>query len=306
VCIVSIPYAGVGRHTLAVVIEDVHKVKALGIDSLLVAPILYTLAIFLSKSAILNLFLHIFTMGVARKLTYAVYLTVILQTIAFIFAAIFQCSPISLLWTTTTRGNCINTQALFMYSSIPNIITDLVMLVLPLPTIWNLKAATHVKVGVTLTLLTASVCVPTLSFLPLSSFENRNFNIQDSGMITSILRTTAFIRTDIFSDPAWYACDLFAYAIAEPGTYFMAACFPTYRPLGAYLKRKGFFSMSSSRYYFSSRRRLGSSAGEQDVGTAKSETPSAEIKKGKTPRGFDSIALSAIERDEEDDRIGRV
>jgi hypothetical protein len=166
VCIVSIPYAGVGRHTLAVAIEDVHKVKALGIDSLLVAPILYTFAICLSKFAILNLFLRIFTMGVARKLTYAIYLTVILQTIAFIFATIFQCSPISLLWTATTRGNCINTQALFMYSSIPNIITDLVMLVLPLPTIWKLKAATHVKVGVTLTLLTASVCVTFRFMLP--------------------------------------------------------------------------------------------------------------------------------------------
>lgn len=62
--------------------------------------------------------------------------------------------------------------------------------------------------------------------------------------------------------------------------------------------------MSSSRYYFSSRRRLGSSAGEGDVGVDKSET-SGEIKKGKTARGFDSIALSAIERESED-RIGVV
>jgi hypothetical protein len=149
--------AGVGRHTLPVLMESFDKIVFLGKDSLLIVPVLYSFAVALSKLAIINLFLRIFTVGPARIVTWAIGVIIVLQTIACVFATIFQCTPIHLLWSATDRGNCLHTKALFQYASIPNVATDLAMLILPMPTIWKLKTTAQIKIGVTITLLTASM-----------------------------------------------------------------------------------------------------------------------------------------------------
>ncbi|KAF2642483.1 hypothetical protein P280DRAFT_356199, partial [Massarina eburnea CBS 473.64] len=108
---------------------------------------------------------------------------------------IFQCSPVSNTWKNMTRNNCLDIQALFKWNCLPNVITDVFMLVLPIPKVWTLKAPKRVK-------------------------------------IVSILRTVIFFQENkLFSDPLWYKVNLMVYSIAEDGTYFLAACFSTYKVL---------------------------------------------------------------------------
>ncbi|KAF4632946.1 hypothetical protein G7Y89_g5178 [Cudoniella acicularis] len=216
-----IPYGGVGHHTLVTALDDPGKFVFLSKASLLITPILYICAVNLSKGAIVQLFLRIFTLGWTRHVAHLIGVILIAQTIAIVFTVIFQCKPVSLIWTTAERGSCIDTQEFFAYTSIPNVITDFAMLVLPLPTIWNMKATVQLKIGVTITLLTASI-----------------------GIITSILRTIGFFTIPLFKDPTWLNVTVFAYSIAEPGTYFLAACFPTYRPLIWYVRSERLLSTS--------------------------------------------------------------
>jgi hypothetical protein len=46
---------------------------------------------------------------------------------------------------------------MFRYGSIPNIVTDVVMLILPMPLIWGLHVSTKVKIGLLVTFLLGSM-----------------------------------------------------------------------------------------------------------------------------------------------------
>jgi hypothetical protein len=153
---VAVTESSAGRHTLVVLQDDWGKVVFMGKNALLMMPIAYALAVAFSKGAILNLFLRLFHFGTTRVIAYVVAGIIVVHTIVTVFVAIFQCHPIHQLWTEIVRTDCINTQLFFEYTSLPNIITDLVMLIIPLPEIWRLNTTTRMKVGVTITLLTAS------------------------------------------------------------------------------------------------------------------------------------------------------
>ena len=58
-----------------------------------------------------------------------------------IFTAAFQCIPTAKLWDIFGRldGHCINVIKFFIGNAIPNIITDVALLILPLPHIWRLQ-----------------------------------------------------------------------------------------------------------------------------------------------------------------------
>jgi hypothetical protein len=51
---------------------------------------------------------------------------------------------------------------IYTWFSIPNLVTDVAMLALPLPAIWTLKMSRGQKVGLTLTFLTGSMQVPNI------------------------------------------------------------------------------------------------------------------------------------------------
>ena len=71
---------------------------------------------------------------------------------------IFQCKQIALAWDKSIEGgSCIDMVAFFRYSIIPDIITDVTMLILPLPIVWNLHASITQRVGLTVTFLTGSM-----------------------------------------------------------------------------------------------------------------------------------------------------
>ncbi|KAF2688375.1 hypothetical protein K458DRAFT_427969 [Lentithecium fluviatile CBS 122367] len=273
--IVVVPKAGVGQHTVVTLFrgKDFHFGS---LATLIVFPVFYAAALTTSKLAILSLFLGIFTMGITRRITQAIVIIVVVHGIIGTFMTIFQCSPMSDTWKKMTRNDCFDTQALFKWNCLPNVITDLIMLALPIPKVWSLKAPKRVKIGVTVMLLMATI-----------------------GIVSSIIRTVGFFESGkIFSDPRWYTADLNAYSIAETGTYFLAACFSTYKVLGRYFKsrrvtrlmdRWGLLSQPPAAPYFVRRVPL-------------DEEMQKRSDSNKPPRGFDSMVLSEIASDDTDSR----
>lgn len=58
---------------------------------------------------------------------------------------IFQCTPIRKFWEPHVPGHCIDLWKFLLAQAIPNIFTDLVILLLPLPPLWNLQVPSSQK-----------------------------------------------------------------------------------------------------------------------------------------------------------------
>jgi hypothetical protein len=98
--------------------------------------------------------------------------------VSIMFTAIFQCSPIAYAWDKSIkRGTCINELNYFRWISLPNVITDLAMLILPLPLVWKLHTSSGQKVGLTVIFITDGVeivssCVRMSVFFSKNAFED--------------------------------------------------------------------------------------------------------------------------------------
>jgi hypothetical protein len=111
----------------------------------------------LPKLSILGFYLRFFTNRIERLITYMTMLVVAATFVATGFTTTFQCSPVAYQWDKSILGGkCINVLAFYRWMSFPNIATDIVGLLLPLPMIWRLHVTRHKKVGITIMFITGS------------------------------------------------------------------------------------------------------------------------------------------------------
>jgi len=135
---------------------DPTSLALMGKFGLLIVPIFYALSAALSKEAILCFFLRVFLPGPARTITYITGVVVALHSLIYILFTLLECRPISLLWALRRDGCTIDINATFRWWSVPNVITDIVMFILPMPTVWTLKTSIQIKIGITITFVIAS------------------------------------------------------------------------------------------------------------------------------------------------------
>lgn len=69
----------------------------------------------------------------------------IVLTIAGFFGSIFSCKPVAKRWTPNMKGSCIYLPHLAVTSCVLNIITDFLILILPMRPVWQLQLATKQK-----------------------------------------------------------------------------------------------------------------------------------------------------------------
>ncbi|KAI9645415.1 hypothetical protein NHQ30_006154 [Ciborinia camelliae] len=208
IALVQVPVAGVGRH---VAYLEISAPKQLANEYIIMYPIeiLYISAFTFPKLSILCLYLKIFVTRITRNTTYILIAIVIGTWIAETTTAIFQCWPIQYIWNKSiVGGHCVNQDAMFQFWSIPNIVTDTAMLVLPMPTIWNLQTSLVQKLGLTFTFLLGSL-----------------------GLVASCVRFAIFTKTAALNDATWASVELQIWTIVEPSMYFLAGILPTLRPV---------------------------------------------------------------------------
>jgi hypothetical protein len=115
--------------------------------------LIYTGCISILKLSVLFFYLRVFLnpgMQLATKITLGV---VGAWTIANILMLFLMCRPFASNYDLTVKGECADQPTIFIAIGAFNIITDVVILVLPLPTIWGLKAAKQKKIGLTVIFL---------------------------------------------------------------------------------------------------------------------------------------------------------
>lgn len=153
----AVKHAGVGYHTPYLGETDPDKLTVWG-KYLVAIPILYFAGVNVPKLAILALYRRLFPPKGIRLAVHILMGILVTLTIVTLVTAFAACVPFSANWNPKlVKEHCIDKEALFRWGSIPNILTDVVMLVLPIRVVWNLHTTTSLKVGLTLTFIIGSL-----------------------------------------------------------------------------------------------------------------------------------------------------
>lgn len=86
-----------------------------------------------------------------RHILWGIGAFVLAYSLAQTFGIIFTCVPVSAIWNPSVKGRCINSDDLYLACSSFNILTDFVILGLPMPKLWKLKISTTQKIQLTIT-----------------------------------------------------------------------------------------------------------------------------------------------------------
>lgn len=118
----------------------------------------YLATVWISKMAICLLYLRLFPQKAVRVIVGAVGAVLVCTSIVCVIVNLAACRPFSTHWAPppVQAVHCWNKEAIFIWSTLPNIITDVIVLVLPLPIVWRLHTSTHMKGALTVTFLIGS------------------------------------------------------------------------------------------------------------------------------------------------------
>lgn len=139
---------GVGLHSTQVGHErDVTIAKLM-----LAAEVLYGLNLCWTKVSILLMYWRIFNQVTYFKAaSIVVGVLVLAWGVVVTFACVFLCVPVQKSWDPTVPGRCVSVLAVWTANAASTILTDVAILVLPLPKVWRLQLRTAQKVALTLT-----------------------------------------------------------------------------------------------------------------------------------------------------------
>lgn len=153
-------YGGVGLHANRVKAEDPHKLVTWAKMAFILA-FMYPPAVALPKLSILALYFRVFDTRVnpiSRIICWVIGTIIVGNCAANVLVTFGMCRPIAYLWNSTIPGGmCFDINAWWRWASLANILTDVVMLVLPVPTILRLQVPKKVKAGLAVTFTTGSM-----------------------------------------------------------------------------------------------------------------------------------------------------
>ena len=131
---VSVKHGAIGQHFDAVFQIAPEKLEYWGHSMLLASPILYGISSTLPKLVILAVYLRIFVQKWVRIGCHTIGATLLAAWIINLILFLCQCSPMDYVWNKTiSHGYCRdNIQAHIRWGQLPNIVTDIAMLILPL------------------------------------------------------------------------------------------------------------------------------------------------------------------------------
>lgn len=152
-----VKYGNEGRHLDALEQTDPRGVTTY-YKWLLVVSSYYFAVVGIPKLAILALYHRVFPIKFYHNIIYVLIFIVIATGIVCPIMSLNLCHPFAFNWNhSIPGGKCLNGGAFYRWGSLPNILTDIALLVLPMPIVWNMKASTNMKIGLTLTFLTGSM-----------------------------------------------------------------------------------------------------------------------------------------------------
>ncbi|KAJ5186751.1 hypothetical protein N7449_011515 [Penicillium cf. viridicatum] len=198
---------GMGTHSEILPMGNIIMIAKL----LVIFECIYVTTVAITKVSILLMYCRIFPTREIRIASMILGGISIAWGMAIILVSVFQCTPIARAWDTRIPGTCINLKASFIGNAVPNIVTDVLILSLPVRVVWGLHASiTHRLV-----------------------------------IFTSVYRFTTLFEFNP-TDIAWTFGKACTWCIVESSTGIISACMPTLRPLFVMVSSK-FSSQSGTQ-----------------------------------------------------------
>ena len=110
-----------------------------------VTRVTYLLIITAIKSSVLLFYLRLSPFPTFRTWVIAAMVACIIEGVLFILMALFQCTPVRRVWNFEIPGHCIDTLGFFRAETVFNLVTNVVILLLPMPMVWHLQMALRRK-----------------------------------------------------------------------------------------------------------------------------------------------------------------
>lgn len=145
---------GAGRH--------VHTVRPRTVQRMLklikAHEVIYVLSVPFPKLAILCLYFRLFTEKAARYVLYATGLAIVGTSVFGATLVFANCRPFASFWDTTRTLQCaMDRMTAMRFYSIPNIITDAALVLIPLPALFRLHGGRWERLGVGLTFIVSTL-----------------------------------------------------------------------------------------------------------------------------------------------------
>ncbi|KAF2993176.1 hypothetical protein E8E13_000879 [Curvularia kusanoi] len=170
--------------------------------------IVYYLSLGFTKGSMLLQYRRIFTTKQFRVANYAVLAVVLCYTCWTVFSSIFACIPVRAFWT-REPAKCINQFAMWFTNAAINILTDLAIIILPMPVIRNLNLNRHQK--------TALIGI---------------FAVGGFVCVVSIVRLQSLVAISNSDDPTYDNPPAATWSSVETNIGIICSCLPLLRPLG--------------------------------------------------------------------------
>ncbi|KAI5272529.1 hypothetical protein E4T47_04206 [Aureobasidium subglaciale] len=176
-----------------------------------VCAVMYSITMLFSKLSILLLYRRLFPISNFAKRWWAVVAFTVAYSVGGVFASLFQCRPMESAWSLTTSPDyCISTEKFYTANAALNVVSDIMILILPVPIVWGLN--TDIRKKVILTGL---------------------FSMGSVSCLVSILRMRSIIvlYKDGFEDLTWGLVEVVVWSQAELTAAMICTCTPCLRPL---------------------------------------------------------------------------
>ncbi|CAM1504280.1 Fc.00g018710.m01.CDS01 [Cosmosporella sp. VM-42] len=212
---------GMGLHADVVPLENIVMIAKL----LLVAEILYVYNLVWTKISFLLMFYRIFHFPHFKRWAYVIGAFIIAWVICITFLFIFICVPVQKVWNPELPGHCIDQVGTWIANAASTIVSDLAILLLPLPSVWKLQLRKAEKIAITVAF--------SLGFF--------------------VIFASAYRFTVLFSytskDPSYTLAPTVGWTAIEMSAGIVSACLPTLKPALTFFARHMGFSGFVSRHF---------------------------------------------------------
>ncbi|KAF2676841.1 hypothetical protein K458DRAFT_320974 [Lentithecium fluviatile CBS 122367] len=198
---------GMGRQQI--LMDPANWVTYVKYQVTLAAEILYNPAIFFTKLSILLLYRRIFPSKTFNRILWGVGTFILAYTITSSTVNLLQCIPIAANWDPklAATARCVDFGSELIALSTINAVTDLILLVLPMPKLWGLHVSFNKKIQLM-----------------------AMFALGTATVVVSIIRAN-YVSSVSFTNGTWNNAFGAVWSIVETCLAIVCACLPTLKPL---------------------------------------------------------------------------
>lgn len=187
---------------------------------------LWATSLMFTKASILLFYMRIFDVDnyfrtVAQLATGAI----VLWCLSVVLSSILLCWPFAYNWDQSIPGHCGNQVLSYIITGAFNIVTDLIVLCMPMPIIWKLQMPRANKVALTIIFAIGFLWVSQINLVLCPADQSLR-----SICIVSIVRIVAISKIS-YTDISYSLPLAFIWSMLEPTLGITIACIPVMRPL---------------------------------------------------------------------------